>query len=72
VCLRIAGKFEEREEDVTGDGSATLLLANGTRINSVEAFTRHLGDAAMSVTSAQVCPVMKEAARITLTILAHQ
>ena len=54
VCLRIAGKFEEREEDVTGDGSATLLLANGVRINSVEAFTSHLGDAAMSVTSSQV------------------
>jgi len=54
VCLRVAGKFEEKEEDVTGDGSATLVLANGQRINAVEAFTRHLGDAAMSVTSAQI------------------
>ena len=54
VCLRIAGKFEEREEDVTGDASASLVLADGRRVNAVEAFTRHLGDAAMSVTSAQI------------------
>jgi hypothetical protein len=55
VCLRIAGKFEEREEDVTGDYNGMLTLANGKRISAVEAFTRHLGDAAMMVTSAQVC-----------------
>ena len=54
VCLRLAGKFEEREEDVTGDASATLVLADGRRVSAVEAFTRHLGDAAMAVTSAQV------------------
>ncbi len=54
VCLRIAGKFEEREEDVTGDSHGTLLLADGQRVNAVEAFTRYLGDAAMAVTSAQI------------------
>jgi hypothetical protein len=54
VCLRIAGKFEEREEDVTGDAHGTLLLADGQRLPAVEAFTRHLGDAAMAVSSAQV------------------
>ena len=54
VCLRVAGKFEEREEDVTGDASATLVLADGRRVSAVDAFTKHLGDAAMAVTSAQV------------------
>ena len=54
VCLRLAGKFEEREEDVTGDGSAMLTLADGSRVGAVEAFTKHLGDAATSVSSAQV------------------
>ena len=54
VCLRVAGKFEEREEDVTGDANGMLTLADGTRINAVLAFTRHLGDAAQSVTSAQI------------------
>lgn len=54
VCLRIAGKFEEKEEDVTGDGNGMLTLANGKYISAVEAFTRHLGDAAMMVTSSQV------------------
>ena len=54
VCLRVAGKFEEREEDVTGDANGMLRLASGQRVNAVEAFTRHLGDAAQSVTSAQI------------------
>ncbi len=59
VCLRIAGKFEEREEDVTGDMHGMLILADGSRVSAVEAFTRHLGDAAMSVSSAQVCERQK-------------
>lgn len=54
VCLRIAGKFEEREEDVTGDMNGMLTLADGLRVSAVEAFTRHLGDTAMSISSAQV------------------
>ena len=54
VCLRVAGKFEEREEDVTGDANGMLCVAGEQRVNAVEAFTRHLGDAAQSVTPAQI------------------
>ena len=54
VCLRVAGKFEEREEDVTGDANGMLCVAGEQRVNAVEAFTRHLGDAAKSVTPAQI------------------
>lgn len=54
VCLRIAGKFEENEEDVTGDSKGMLTLHGGERVLAVDAFTRRLGQVARAVTQAQV------------------